>query len=346
MADLVRYLRDRGVIASTSGAQSGAWTLAQALPDLERDLPESVRGMIERKIAQLSEEDRKLLTVASVQGYAFDSAVVAQALALDAAEVEERLEQLERTFAFVKLTGEAEFPNRTLTLKYRFVHVLYQNALYANVRATRKATLSRGVALALEACYGDRRASVANELALLWDAARDDARAAEYFLQAARNAAQINAQREAVQLAERGLDAVRRLPESAERDARELGLQLALGFSLQSAWSWVAPATGAAFNRARTLCERVGNDPRFVAALVGVWAYHHAQAEYATAHGLVRADAATGGAIQGPGAAGVGLYVSGQVSLLPRRLCHCPSSRGTRARPGSPGIPRGLPVLL
>ena len=56
-----------------------------------------------------------------------------------------------------------------------------------------------------KACYGDRRASVANELALLWDAARDDARAADYFLQAARSAAQIHAQREAAQLAERGL---------------------------------------------------------------------------------------------------------------------------------------------
>ena len=120
-----------------------SWTLAQALPDIERELPESVRGMIERKIAQLSEEDRKLLTAASVQGYEFDSAVVAQVLNLDADEVEERLEKLERVFAFVKLASEAEFPNRTLTLKYRFVHVLYQNALYASLRATRKATLSR-----------------------------------------------------------------------------------------------------------------------------------------------------------------------------------------------------------
>src|SRR5262249_20968861 len=62
MADLVRYLRDRGVIAQTSGA----WALANTLPDIERELPESVRGMIERKIAQLSEEDRKMLIAASV----------------------------------------------------------------------------------------------------------------------------------------------------------------------------------------------------------------------------------------------------------------------------------------
>src|SRR6185436_15463139 len=52
VADLVRYLRDREVIAE----QQGRWALAQSLPAIERDLPESVRGMIERKIAQLSEE--------------------------------------------------------------------------------------------------------------------------------------------------------------------------------------------------------------------------------------------------------------------------------------------------
>ena len=72
MADLLRYLRDRGVIAledNAQGARVPGWTLAQALPNIERELPESVRGMIERKIGQLSEEDRKLLTTASVQGY-------------------------------------------------------------------------------------------------------------------------------------------------------------------------------------------------------------------------------------------------------------------------------------
>src|SRR5262249_34463607 len=216
MADLMRYMRDHGVIAQTNGA----WALAQTLPDIERELPESVRWMIERKIAQLSEEDRKLLTAASVQGYEFDSAVVAQVLNLDADEVEDRLEKLERVFAFVKLTSEAEFPNRTLTLKYRFVHVLYQNALYAGLRATRKATLSREVAQALEGCYGERNASVANELALLWEAARDYARASDAFLQAARNAAQVNAHREAVQLAGRGLEAARKLPETPERNGR------------------------------------------------------------------------------------------------------------------------------
>jgi len=282
MADLLRHLRDRDIIADASGV----WTLAQTLPDIEGELPESVRGMIEHKIAQLGEDDCKLLTCASVQGYEFDSAVMAQVLNLDADEVEERLEKLERVFAFVKLVSEAEFPNRSLTLRYRFIHVLYQNAFYAALKATRKATLSRKVAEALEGFYGERTASVVNGLAALWEAAREYSQAADYFLQAARNVARVNAHREAVQLAQHGLEVLFKLPETPERDERELGMQLTLGLSLQSVLCWAAPEAGAAFNRARKLCQQMGDDPRLFAALAGVAIYHLIRAEYETAMGL------------------------------------------------------------
>ena len=74
MADLLRYLRDRQVLT----LEQGRWTLRESVPDLQRDLPESVRGMIQRMIDQLGEDDRRLLVAASVQGYEFDSAVVAR----------------------------------------------------------------------------------------------------------------------------------------------------------------------------------------------------------------------------------------------------------------------------
>jgi predicted ATPase len=138
MADLAHYLRDRGVIAKQNGSQdAGAprWELAQPLPDLERELPESVRGMIQRKIDQLSEEDRRLMVIASVQGYEFDSTLVAKALDLDPADVEERLESLERVYALARLVSEREFPGHVFSLRYRFVHVLYQNTLYASLDA-------------------------------------------------------------------------------------------------------------------------------------------------------------------------------------------------------------------
>jgi len=89
---LVRYLRDQGAIAK----DGGGWSLVEGVADLDRELPESVRSMIRRKIDQLEERDRLMLTAASVQGYEFDSGIVAEALAIDPAEVEDRLEELER----------------------------------------------------------------------------------------------------------------------------------------------------------------------------------------------------------------------------------------------------------
>ena len=249
MADLARYLRDRGVIA----AESGCWGLARPLPDLERELPESVRGMVQRKIDQLGEEDRRLMVAASIQGYEFDSTLVAKALALDPADVEERLETLERVYALAQLVSEREFPGHVLSLRYRFVHLLYQNALYASLRPTRRAQLSAAVAEAMLDLYGRQSGTVASELAFLFEAARDWSRASEQYLVAARNAIKVFANQEAATLAERGLATLRLLPDTAERAKQEMKLQLTLGPSLMAVKGFAAPEVEKAFLRASLL---------------------------------------------------------------------------------------------
>jgi TolB-like protein/Tfp pilus assembly protein PilF len=276
MADLVRYLRDRNVIAQSSGS----WMLEQTLPDIERELPESVRGMIERKIGQLSEDDRKLLAAASVQGYEFDSAVVAQVLKLEADEVEERLEKLEQVFAFVKLVDEAEFPNRTLTLKYRFVHVLYQNALYASLRATRKATLSREVAQTMECYYGEQRTNMANELAALYEAGREYARAAEYYRLAAEQDTRVSAYQEAVVLARRGLGLLKSEPDTTARTRQELALQIALSLPLGACRGLASQESRELFTRAKELAQQLGDTPELLTIMHGLWLAYLVGADY------------------------------------------------------------------
>jgi predicted ATPase len=267
MVDLLRHLRDRQVIAQ----EQGRWMLVQSLPDLERELPESVRSLIERKIAQLGEEDRRLLVAASVQGSEFEAAVVARALELNAAEVEDQLERLERVHAFVRLVGEHDFPDRTLTLRYRFVHVLYQNALYGSLRPTRRVSLSAAVAQALVGYYGDKSADVAGELALLFQAAREFARAVDYFLLAAQNAARLFANQEAVVLARRGLELLGALPDSPERARQELALLIALGPPLIATKGWMEPEVETTYTRARALCRTVGETPQLFPTLWGLW---------------------------------------------------------------------------
>ena len=280
MADLVRYLKDGGVIRSEP---DGGWVLAQAMPDLEKVLPESVRGMIERKIGQLGDQDRGLLVAASVQGYEFDSAVVARALAKEPLDIETRLEELERVHALVRVVEERELPDRSPSLRYRFVHALYQNALYATLRATRRTQLHTAVAGALETLSGDKTAEVAQELAMLWEGAREPARAAGYLLVAARQAFEVHANHESAALAARGIALLEGAPESRDRDRRELALQVALGAALRITRGYGEAEVGKAYRRAALLSERARDDRQLVAILRGLWEFHELRAEYGVA---------------------------------------------------------------
>jgi predicted ATPase len=279
MADLVRFLCDRGVVAR----RDGRWVLLGPLDEVERDLPESVRSMVERKIGQLDDGDHRLLAAASVQGYVFDSAVVARALAIDAAIVEERLEELARIHGFVTRLGERQFPDRTIALRYRFVHVLYQNALYASVQPMRKASLSAAVAAVLLDYFGKQRAAVAAELAMLFEAAREFLEAAEYFQLAAEQASCVAATTETVVLARRGLAALTMMPETIDRVHRELRLQTILGPALMISVGWGVPEVEATYLRARDLCSQIGEAPELFPVIYGLWGYWHGRAEFETA---------------------------------------------------------------
>jgi predicted ATPase len=230
--------------------------------------------MIQRKIDQLGEADCRLLVAAAAQGQEFDSAVVSRGLAADAAEVEERLEILDRIHGFVRRVREWEFPNRTLTLQYRFVHVLYQNVLYSSLTPTRRASLSAAVAQALLDFYGKHSATIASELAFLFEAARDFARASHYYLAAAQNAARVFANQEATTLACRGLDSLKGLPESTELCQQELRLLLTLGGPLMATKGYGAPEVQQTWDRARELCQQMGEPRELFSVLAGLFPFY------------------------------------------------------------------------
>ena len=50
-------------------------------------------------------------------------------LAQDPADTEDMLQSLDRVHGLVQLLREQEFPNQLFSLRYQFVHVLYQGAL-------------------------------------------------------------------------------------------------------------------------------------------------------------------------------------------------------------------------
>ncbi len=267
VVDLLRYLQERQAIV----LRDGQWVLTGSLAETITGLPESVRSMVQRKMEQLGEDERKLLMAASIQGTDFDAAVVAETLDADAADIEEALEKLERKSGFVKLAAEHEYPNRSLTLRYRFVHALYQNAFYAALRPTRRVSLSKLAAEALLHFHGPQAGKIAAQLGFLFETARDFERAARQFQLASQNALRLFASREAEALARRGLDAVRSAPDAANRTRLELGLQSALAAAIRDRKTHASGETLETHQRVHALSQEAGDRRSAFFAQVGLF---------------------------------------------------------------------------
>jgi predicted ATPase len=278
MVDLLRDLKRRYILKE----QEGRWTMSGDLASLVRELPQSVRSLVQRKLEALDDTDRRLLGAASVQGIDFDTAVIAGALSLDEEEVETRLERIEREHALVRFVAEGEARDRSLTLNYRFAHHVYQHAFYESLRITRRAAFARAIAEQLVKRMPDEFCECAAPVALLFETARENIKAAEYFNRAATAVGRLYAHEESERLAQRGLALLASEPASAARDAAELSLQMTYGLAVKTGRGYAVPEVGAAYARARELCRKVADPARVVPVLIGLSAHHVVSGEIET----------------------------------------------------------------
>ena len=283
MADAVRSLRDRRVLAE----DGGVWHVARPLEELAEDIPKSVRSMIDLTLGRLDDAERRVLLAAAVQGVEFDTAIVARASKTDQADVEERLDQIARRHALVRPVREFEYPDRSLSVKYRFVHALYQDALYRSLGPTRRASTSAAVAHALATAWAGQVNARSAELGYLYEAARDFSRAAEFFLIASERARQIFADRDALALARRAMTNLQALPESPERASREVMHLMAIALSMHSVHGYAARELEATYARARQLCDELGEHPLRFGVITGISAFHFMRAELRTTEQLI-----------------------------------------------------------
>jgi predicted ATPase len=115
---------------------------------------EAIRQMVWARMDRLDDTHRQLLVTASVQGREFDSFVLASTMRMASQDVEEALQDLDEVHGFIHRIREEELPDGKFTVRYRFVYSLYQEACYASLAPTRKASISSALAGAFLACYG------------------------------------------------------------------------------------------------------------------------------------------------------------------------------------------------
>jgi predicted ATPase len=164
---------------------------------------------------------------------------------------------------------------------YLFKHALVQDAAYNTLLRRPRQQLHSKIARALEERFPDRAAREPEVLAHHFAEAGQAARAIESWLMAGKQAAQRSANLEAIDHFARGLKALESLPPGSEKDRKELALQTAIGTALVSVHGYAAPQTGAAYGRARALCQNFGDAAALHATLSGEFVYHFVRGDHA-----------------------------------------------------------------
>ncbi|MBR1282740.1 AAA family ATPase [Bradyrhizobium sp. AUGA SZCCT0177] len=197
---LKHYIDQRAVVE-----MDGVWRLSSEKAISQDDVPDDLLNMITYQVTRLTEEERRLLNVASVAGVEFSAALVAAGLLRDTVEVERDLDTLARKDHMLVRASATDWPDGTYSGSYAFRHILYQNVIYQHLATGERVQLHRRLGNRLEKAFDHRTSEIASVLALHFEQGRDFASALRYLAQAAESSAKRLGHSEAASYLTRGL---------------------------------------------------------------------------------------------------------------------------------------------
>jgi len=215
LEESVRTFVETGVLVR----EPGAYRLAQALPTIQ--VPAMVQAVLAARIDRLPPEEKRLLQTAAVIGTEVPLPLLQALAELPEADLHSGLTHLQ---AAEFLYETRLFPEYA----YTFKHALTHEVAYGSLLQERRRGLHARIVEALERLAAERLAERVDLLAHhafrgeLWD------KALAYYRHAGTRAAGCSAYREAVTYFQQALTAWAQLPESRERLAQGIDLQLDL----------------------------------------------------------------------------------------------------------------------
>jgi len=275
LVNVVDFALRQGLLAEAGGR----WVLRGGRDALESGVPDSLRLMIERQLEALGADEQRALEAASIAGAEFSIAAVATALQVDAEALDDRCEGLAWKGHFIHAAGVEEWPDGTISGRYRFVHALYRDVLYARVAAARRVRMHRRIAERKVVAFGAHANDIAGELAAHFEAARDPHQAVTFHARAGDNAVARHADREAIEHFGKALRRLPSLPETSERRALELELQVKLATPLMSTRGYAATEVEQVFERAYALSRQVAGGKHLCPLLRGLVSFYQVRAE-------------------------------------------------------------------
>jgi class 3 adenylate cyclase/tetratricopeptide (TPR) repeat protein len=155
VSELLRHLVECGALKQ--GAD-GRFALEGEIEDL--GLPQSVREVVGRRVARLSEQTQRLLGVAAVIGRDFDVGLLTRLVEAGEDDVLDMLDEAIEASVVNESSGTVG--------RFTFAHALVNATLYEDLGNTRRARLHRRIGEALEDICGAEPGARAGELAHHW----------------------------------------------------------------------------------------------------------------------------------------------------------------------------------
>ena len=157
---------------------------------------------------------------------------------------------------------------------YVFKHALIQEAAYHSLLKSARHQYHRHIAEVMVRDFPGEAEAQPEYVAMHFGEGGEAAGAVQWWQRAGRRAFSRAAYAEAAAHFNKGLDLLASMPESAERDQRELALEVELGYALIPVRGWAASDTARAFTRAGELSRQIADTPVHFRALWGLGAFH------------------------------------------------------------------------
>jgi predicted ATPase len=169
---------------------------------------------------------------------------------------------------------------------YQFKHALVRDAAYEGLAKARRRELHRRIADVLDRSFPEMAAAQPELLAHHYTEAGLRAEAIPFWREAGQRAVERSANVEALSHLNTGLALLKTLDDTTERAAEELALQVTLGVPLGIIRGYASPEVKAVYERARNLCQQIGETGHLYPVLWALWRHHHVRAEFQAARDL------------------------------------------------------------
>ena len=235
-------------------------------------IPATLLDLLIARLDRL-DSDHEVAQLAATVGREFTWELIAAVWEEDEARLEEELDKL--------VAAELVFRRgRGTRANYSFKHALIQDAAYESLLRKKRQHFHQRIADVLLETFPETAEHQPELLAHHFTEAGNVAQAIEYWQKAGQRSQKRSANMEAIAQLGKGVELVRSLDESPQRDQQELGLLVPLGVVWMATLGWASEEVGKTLQRALELCEKLGAADHQFNVMWGLWGWRLLRGEF------------------------------------------------------------------